>query len=147
MENSREYYCLNIIVKISSFSPLNTNASTTLKYYHKQALNKKLKLMGGAMKFFTKKLWFPGLRNIFWKICKTLRSPPSYILNVHSLRWYLTLEELFEISKFFIKYLNNFIPHTCSPSVILVIHFINITQQYYTLLRLTKQITKEEIFI
>ena len=56
MENSREYYCLNIIVNISFFSTLNTNANTTLKHNRKQALNKKLKLMGGAMKYFTKKL-------------------------------------------------------------------------------------------
>ena len=58
MENSCQYYCLNIIVNISSFSPLNTNITTTLKYYHKQALNKELKLMGGAMKFFTTKKFF-----------------------------------------------------------------------------------------
>ena len=56
MKNSREYYCLNITVNIRSFSPLNANLNTTTKYYRKQALNKKLKLMGGAMKFFTKKL-------------------------------------------------------------------------------------------
>ena len=56
MENYREHYCLNIIVNISSFIPLNTNVNTTLKYYRKQALNKKLKLMGGVIKFFTKKL-------------------------------------------------------------------------------------------
>ena len=56
MKNSREYYCLNIIVNIRSFSPLNINLNTTMKYYRTQALNKKLKLMGGAMKFFTKKL-------------------------------------------------------------------------------------------
>ena len=56
MENSPEYYCLNIILNISSFSPLNTNVNTTLKYYHKQALNKTLKLMGGAENFFTKNL-------------------------------------------------------------------------------------------
>ena len=30
-------------------------------------------------------LWSPGLQNIVWKICKTLQ-PPSYILNVRSLR-------------------------------------------------------------
>ena len=53
MENSSEYYCLNIIVNISSFSPLNNNMNTTLKYYCQQALNKKLK-WGGDMKFFTK---------------------------------------------------------------------------------------------
>ena len=35
---------------------LNTTVSTTLKYYYKQALNKKLTLMGGAMKYFLEKL-------------------------------------------------------------------------------------------
>ena len=45
---------------------------------------KKLKLMGGAMKYFLKKL--PG-REIFRSMvsCKTLR-PPSYILNVRCLK-------------------------------------------------------------
>ena len=56
IENSREYYCLNIIVNISSFSYLNTDVNTALKYYCKQALNKELKLMGGVMKFFAKKV-------------------------------------------------------------------------------------------
>ena len=37
MENSREYFCLNIIVNISTYGPLNTNVNTTLKYYSKQA--------------------------------------------------------------------------------------------------------------
>ena len=37
-----------------------------------------------AMKYLA--LWSPGLQNIFWKICKTLH-PPSYILNVHSLKF------------------------------------------------------------
>ena len=56
MENSREYYGLNIIANINTFGPLNTNINTNLKYYRRQALKKKLKLMRGAMKFFTKKL-------------------------------------------------------------------------------------------
>ena len=56
MENFQESYCLNIIVNISSFSLLNTNVNTTLKYYGKQALNKELRLIGGAIRFFTKKL-------------------------------------------------------------------------------------------
>ena len=56
MENSLELYCMNIIVNICSFSPLNTNVNTTLKYYRRQTLNKKLKLMGGAINFFMKKL-------------------------------------------------------------------------------------------
>ena len=58
MDNSREYHCLNI----NSFSPFNTNVNTNLKYYRKQALNKKLKFIGGAMKFLA--LWFPELQNI-----------------------------------------------------------------------------------
>ena len=37
-------------------SNLNITVNTTLKYCYKQALNKKLKLMGGAMKYFLKKL-------------------------------------------------------------------------------------------
>ena len=56
MENSGEYYCLNIIMNISSFSPLNTNVNTALKNYLKEALNTKVKLIRGAMKFFTKNL-------------------------------------------------------------------------------------------
>ena len=56
MENSREHYCLNIIMNISSFSPMDSNVNTALKYCRKQTLNKKPKLMGAAMNFFTKKL-------------------------------------------------------------------------------------------
>ena len=101
MENCSEYYCLNIIVNISSFSSLNTNVNTSLKYYCKQSLNKKLKLMEGTMKLFTKSywaikylaLWSPGLRHFFWKICKTNR-PPSYILYVHSLMTLLKLSNI-----------------------------------------------------
>ena len=51
-----ECYCLNIIVNISCFSPLNTSLNTILEYYCKQAINKKLKLMGGAKTFFMKNL-------------------------------------------------------------------------------------------
>ena len=69
-----------------------TDMCTTLKYCYKQALNKKLKLMGGAMKYFPKKLlgheifrsMVPWATNFFKKISKTLR-PSSYILNVRSL--------------------------------------------------------------
>ena len=56
MENSREHYCLNNIKIISSFTPLNVKVNTSLKYYSKQNLKKKVKLMGWAMNFFTKKL-------------------------------------------------------------------------------------------
>ena len=75
MQKSGKYYCLNIIVNISSFNPLNTNVNTTQKYYRKQALNKKLKLIRGTMKFFTKKLlgqetfnsMIPWATKQFWK--------------------------------------------------------------------------------
>ena len=56
LENLFECYFLNIIVSVNFFSDLNITVSTTLKYYHKQVLNKKLKLMGGAMKYFPKEL-------------------------------------------------------------------------------------------
>ena len=56
IENSGEYDCENINGNISSFSPLNANVNTILKYYRKDALNKKLKLIKGAIKIFTKKL-------------------------------------------------------------------------------------------
>ena len=82
MENSREYYCLSIIVNISSFCPSNTDVDTTMKYYCKQVLNKKLKLMGQAMKFFTKKLLgheiFSSMIPCATKIClKYLQNPPT----------------------------------------------------------------------
>ena len=35
---------------------LNIAVSTSLKYYYKKAWNKKLKLMGGAIKYFPNKL-------------------------------------------------------------------------------------------
>ena len=54
--NLFEYYFLNIIVNVNFFSDLNITVSTTLKYYYKQALNKKLKLIVGDMKYFLKKL-------------------------------------------------------------------------------------------
>ena len=59
LKNFFEYYFLNIIVNINSFCHLNINSFcdlNTLKYYYKQALNKKLKLMRWAMKYFSTKL-------------------------------------------------------------------------------------------
>ena len=58
LENLFEYYFLNIIANanVNLFSDLSITVSTTLKYYHKQVLNKKLKLMGAAMKYFPEKL-------------------------------------------------------------------------------------------
>ena len=101
MENSHEYYCLNIVVNISLFSPLNINVTTTLKYYCKQALNKKLNLMGGTMKFFMNITFFmkklqdyeifsskiPWVKKYFLKNLQNPSAPIliTYILNVHSL--------------------------------------------------------------
>ena len=79
---------------------LNITVSITLKYFYKKALNKKVKLMEGTMKYFPKNywpmkysgLWSPGLRMFFWKIFKTLRSPLSpYILNARFLMLYRAL--------------------------------------------------------
>ena len=62
LENLFEYYFLNIIVNVNFFSDLKFEyyyecyVSDTLKYCYKKALNKKLKLMGGDIKFFPKKL-------------------------------------------------------------------------------------------
>ena len=55
-ENLFQHYFLNIVVNGYFFSDLNITVSTTLKYYHKQTSNKKLKLMGDAMKYFREKL-------------------------------------------------------------------------------------------
>ena len=52
---------------------LNITVSTTLKYCYKKAFKKKLKMMGGTMKYFPKSywvmkyvgLWSPGLRYCF----------------------------------------------------------------------------------
>ena len=93
LENLFECYFLNIIANAYFFSELNIVVCTTLKYCYKQAFNKKLKLMGGTMKYFLKNywamkylaLWSPGLQIVFEKICKTLRSP-SHILNARSLK-------------------------------------------------------------
>ena len=58
LENLFEYSFLNIIVNINFFSDLKIEitVSTTLKCCYKKALNKKLKLSGGAMKYFPKRL-------------------------------------------------------------------------------------------
>ena len=98
LENLFECCFLNIIVNVNFFTDLKSEyiVSTILKLCYKKALNKKLKLIGGTMKFFRKHywvmkylfLWSPRLRIFFWRICKTFQPPsrPSYILNVRSLR-------------------------------------------------------------
>ena len=47
---------MNIILNIKYFRTLNISVNTTLKYYESQGLNEKLKLMGGTLKPFSKKL-------------------------------------------------------------------------------------------
>ena len=76
---------LNIILNITSFSPLNTNVITTLKYYHKKTINKKLILIRGVMKFFTKKKCWARKYLVLWSSELQYISPLSYILNVHVL--------------------------------------------------------------
>ena len=49
LENLFEYYFMNIIVNVTFLNDLNITVITTLKYYHKEPLNKKLKLMGETM--------------------------------------------------------------------------------------------------
>ena len=56
MDNCDEYYCLNITVNICCFSPMNNNGNTSLKYYRKQAFKKRLKLIGGPIKYFLEKV-------------------------------------------------------------------------------------------
>ena len=46
----------NIIVNVNFFSDFNITVSTTLKHYHKQVINKKLKSVEGTMKHFPEKL-------------------------------------------------------------------------------------------
>ena len=63
----------DIIMNIDSLCDMNVTVNTILKYYHKQALNKKLELMRKVIKYFAQNylvmkylaLWSPGLRNIF----------------------------------------------------------------------------------
>ena len=56
LENLTDNF-LNIIVNVNFFGNLKFELlSTTLKYCYKQALNKELKLIEGAMKYFSKKL-------------------------------------------------------------------------------------------
>ena len=83
----------NIIVTINSLSSLHISGNTTLKYYHKKTLNKNLKLTGGTMTNFLKKLLSHKkiTTMVYWatnffieKIVK-LSGSPSYILNLHSL--------------------------------------------------------------
>ena len=80
LENLFENYFLNIIVNVNWFEYYTE--STTLKYYHRQALNKKLELMGRTLKYFPEKLQGHELFSfmvpwaaIFFlkKTCKTLR--------------------------------------------------------------------------
>ena len=99
LENLFEYYFLNIIVNVNFFSDLKFEYYC--EYYPKVLLqvSLELKFMGGAMKYFPKKLLghkiFSSMascttNSFFWKICTIVQpyapSPPSYILNVSSLR-------------------------------------------------------------
>ena len=78
-----KYYCENFLV-LSIFLYI----LPTLKYYDSQGSNKKLKLTGGAMIFFSKKvtwswkylaLWSPGLQKFFGKFVKPSGPTPTYV--------------------------------------------------------------------
>ena len=62
LENLFEYHFFNNIVNVNYFSDLNITGSTTLKYYHKQAISKKLKLNARDYEIFFEK--FIGLWTI-----------------------------------------------------------------------------------
>ena len=77
---------------------LNIAVITTLKYCYKKALKKKLKLMGGAIKYLMKKLlgykilWsmVSWATKCFWKIYKTLcppLPPPLYSIILLTQLW------------------------------------------------------------
>ena len=53
LKNVSENYCLNIIVNINSFGAWIITVDATSKYYCSQGLNKKLKIMEGAMNIFS----------------------------------------------------------------------------------------------
>ena len=67
---------------------MNITVSTTLKQCYKKALNKKLKLMGAAMKYFSKKLLGHEIfrsaaswaANFFRKICNITAHAPTYLM-------------------------------------------------------------------
>ena len=104
LENLFKYTFLNIIVNVNIFSDLKFEYYC--EYYpeilYKKALNKKLKLMGGAINYLPKKLlgheilrsMVSWATNFFLKICKTLRPIPThpsfYILNACSLKFQST---------------------------------------------------------
>ena len=54
LENLFEYYFLNIFVNFNFF--IDFRFKYYCEYYLELLINEKLNLMGGAMKFFTKKL-------------------------------------------------------------------------------------------
>ena len=72
MKNFLEYDFLNIIENMKHFFDLDIIVNTTLKYHHKQALIKKLKL-GKALKYISTNtfwqywaLWSPGPQYFFF---------------------------------------------------------------------------------
>ena len=78
-------------MNVNTFSDLNIAVSTTLKYYYKQALDKKLMKYLLAMKYLLEKLLQYGpWATVFLggKFAKTSAVPPtplSYMLNVRPL--------------------------------------------------------------
>ena len=71
MENFFEYYYLNVIENINTIAAKNISVNTTLKCYYSQDLNEKPKLMGRAMKCFSKKLL--GYEIFSYMVCWTAK--------------------------------------------------------------------------
>ena len=102
LENNCFDYCFQVLfVNVTGWILLwilkllsDLNISVNIihpEIYDSQGLNEKLNLIGGAMKFFSKRLlgneifslalWSSGLQNIFWKICKALCVPCLYLVS------------------------------------------------------------------
>ena len=72
-------------MNISTIIALNISVNTTLKYNYSQALNEKIKLMGGATKVFWEKLLGHGMLSsmVHWATkyyLKNLEDPPAPLL-------------------------------------------------------------------
>ena len=96
MEHYCEYYYFSIIVNIKSSSTWNIIVKTTqninsdtFSFIHMQVLNQKIKLTGGAIKSFSKKiLGYENLSSVvllamkqFWKNLKDALEPlPTYLM-------------------------------------------------------------------
>ena len=98
LENLFEYYFLDIMWMLTSLViwNLDITVSTTLKYCYKSALNKKIKLMWGTMKYFRKKLLGHEFIFHFWSKINKLGIPIRVLCALLKKNW-LQEERLFRI--------------------------------------------------